>query len=133
MNIRAMFTENLKLKALSLLFAAVLLLFVALRARDEAEMPLQVNFINLPQGLAIKEPVTRTLKLRMAGSRLLLMRQQTEQVSVSLDLTGLKAGKASFGSMERYVRLPEGVTAVGVIPETVEIVLTHGSKSDKPI
>ena len=128
MILRAMFTENIGLKALSLLFAVVLWLFVALNAKDELEIPLQVNFMNLPQGLTLKEPVCRRLTLRMAGKRLLLLKQQSKGVSISLDLAGMAAGKASFNSLERLLNLQEGVTPRWVSPANVDIVLIRDGK-----
>lgn len=130
MMLRSLFTENIGLKALSLLFAVVLWLFVALNVKDELEIPLQVNFMNLPQGLTLKEPVCRRLTLRMAGKRLLLLKQQSKGVSLSLDLAGLAAGKASFSSLERHLNLQEGVTPLWVSPANMDLVLIPVGKTE---
>jgi hypothetical protein len=129
MSFRALYTENLKLKALSLLFAAVLSLFVALKAKDEVEIPIRVNFISLPDGLTLKEPVQRQLTLRMTGPRLLLMKQQSRGVSISLDLSGLAGGRVSFSSLERYLTLYDGITPLRVSPATVELDLVRVGKA----
>lgn len=122
MSLRALLTENFRLKSLSLLFAAVLWLFVALEVKDEAVIPLKVNFINLPPGLALKNG--NNPSVRIAGPRVLLIRQQLTGISVSLDLKGSAAGKASFSMPERQLKIHDGVTLLGVSPSIVEINLT---------
>jgi hypothetical protein len=128
MNIPALFTENFRLKFLSLLFAAVLGLFVALEAKDEVEIPLQVKFINIPPGLALKYTVVRNPSVRVAGPRILLIKQQLTGVVVLLDLSGTAAGKASFSSMERHLKVHDGVTLLRVSPPIIELVLVKDGK-----
>lgn len=123
MSLPAVLTGNIKLKLLSLLFAAVLCAFVHLEARDETEIPLQVNYVHIPPGLALQGGSIKQLSVRIAGPRILLIRQQLAGVGLSLDLRGLSPGKASFGSLGSRLSLQPGVTLLRVLPAIVEPVL----------
>jgi hypothetical protein len=122
MSLRALCAENFRLKALSLLFAAVLGIFVALETKDAVEIPLQVKLINIPPGLALKEQTVQTPSVRVAGARILLIKQQLTGVAVVLDLAGAVAGKTAYSSLDGYVRLTDGLTLLRVSPAVVELV-----------
>jgi hypothetical protein len=114
---------NWQLKLLSLLFAAVLWLFVTLETGDEIEVPLRVKFVNTPAGLILLDGTSKPPSLRIAGPRTLLLRQRWQGVTVELDLAGVRTGKAKFSGLDRHVLLIPGVRPLRVSPAELEISL----------
>jgi hypothetical protein len=125
MRIPVMFSANLKLKLLSLIFAVVLWLLVTLEASDMIEIPLAVKVMNLPQGLALQQASLPLISLRIAGPRTLLIRQKWHGATVELDFSGAKAGGLKFSGLDRHVRLDAGIRAVHAYPATVEYIIVN--------
>jgi hypothetical protein len=124
MKLQEFFTVNVPLKLLSLLFAAVLWLFVTLEAGDETEIPLAVKFVNSPPGLTLQGGQSTLLSLRIAGPRTLLLRQRWHGATVELELAGARAGRVTFSGLDRHVALLPGVRPLRVAPVSLEIFLT---------
>jgi len=116
---------NLQLKLLSLLFAAVLWLFVTLETGDEVQVPLAVKFVNSPPGMLLQGAPSTPLSLRVAGPRTLLIRQLWHGAEVELDLAGTRPGRVTFAALDRYVLLIPGVRPLRVSPATLEITLAR--------
>ena len=131
MNLRDIIFANLKLKLLSLLFAVVLWLFVALETSDEAEVPLVLKPVNIPAGLTVSQEAFPSLQLLVAGSRTLIIRQRLKGAYVELDLSKAVAGVVTFSGLEHHVRLVPGLSAASVTPATVKVELMDSSSIDK--
>jgi len=116
---------NLQLKLLSLLFAAVLWLFVMLETGDEVEVPLAVKFVNPPPGMLLQGAPSAPLSLRIAGPRTLLIRQRWHGAEVELDLAGARPGRVTFSALDRHVLLIPGVRPLRVSPAVLEITLAR--------
>ena len=114
---------RLQLKLLSLLFAAALWLLVTLESTDEAEVPLVVQFVNTPPGLALQGGASTPLSLRITGPRTLLLRQRWLRAKVELDLAGARPGRVTFADLDRHVLLITGVRPLRVSPAKLEISL----------
>lgn len=125
MKLPKVFSANLQLKLLSLLFAAVLWLFVTLETGDETEVPLAVKYVNFPPGLTVQGAQPAQLSLRIAGPRTLLLRQRWHGADVELDLAGAGAGRVTFSGLDRHVSLIPGVRPLRVSPGSLEIVLAR--------
>jgi len=121
MNIREMLSPALQLKLLSLLLAALLWLFVTMEKSDEADIPLQVTYANIPAGLKVKTGAPQQLSVRTVGPRILLLRQRLKGVSAKLDLSAVKEGKTTIAGFESSLLPVSGVKFTRVSPVIIEI------------
>jgi hypothetical protein len=125
MTLREVATRHLVLKLLSLLLAAVMWLFVALEREDEVEVVVPLRLERLPAGLALyKAPLPQVL-VRLAGPRLLLLRQQWQPLAIPLDLAGVREGKVAFTSLERSLKPVPGVRVVRIQPAALELIVVR--------
>lgn len=121
------------IRGLSLLLAVVIWLFVELEQQDEAELAATVRVENLPPDLAVAGGQLPTLRVRIAGPKILLIRHQGFSPILPLECGGLREGVTRFAGLEKGVRVPAGIRVVGVIPATVEMKLhTKGGKRRTP-
>ena len=127
MNLSALLCEKFKLKALSLLCAAFLWLFVTMEGTDELELPLAVGFVNAPEGTVVRADSLPKLSVTVSGMRILLMRQKFRGAVARLDLAGALPGTVEFSALERYVRLESGLSPLRVSPRNVSIILEKTS------
>jgi len=123
MKLPEVLTANLQCKLLSLLFAAVLWLFVRLETGAEVEMPLAVDFVNSPPGVTLQAAPSAPLSLRVSGPRTLLLRQMWLGARLRLDLAGARPGTFTFSALDRHVQLVPGVQLLKVYPEKIEVFL----------
>lgn len=125
MKLQANFFTNVPLKLLSLLLAAVLWLFVTLETADEIEIPLVINLVNVPSGFKLQNTSATWLSLRIAGPRILLLRQRWQGAQAVLDLYGADSGRATFPELSRFVVLVPGVRLVRVTPVSLDVALAR--------
>jgi hypothetical protein len=125
MKLHPVISEKPQLKLLSLLCAAALWAFVSLQGADELEIPLQVRFVNIPAGTALRSNAAPRLSLRVSGPRILLLRQKFLGATARLDLYGTIAGRIEFAGLERFVRLTDGLRPVRVTPESLAVELEN--------
>jgi hypothetical protein len=121
MNIREKMTPALQLKLLSLLLAVLLWLFVLVEQSDEADIPLEVTYINIPAGLKLKERETRQLYVHAIGPRILLLRQRLKGVSAKLDLSTVTERKNTLAGFENSLLPVRGVKFTTVSPVTIDV------------
>jgi YbbR domain-containing protein len=125
MSWRETVTKNLGLKALSLLLAALLWLFVAADRESEREIAVPVVYRNLSPALAIVNKPPSRLDLWVAGPKIMLMRLNADRLTIFLDLKNAGEGATSFPGPEKAVHLPEGVRVTRVTPASVEVSLAR--------
>jgi hypothetical protein len=122
MNLHGLLFEKLQLKLLSLLFATLLWCFVTMESPAEADIPLAVFFVN-PPGMAVGDVSARGLRVRIAGPRILLVRQRLRGAEARIDLAGTPAGRVVVSGLERFVRLDDGVRLLQVVPGSLAVTL----------
>jgi hypothetical protein len=121
------------IRGLSLLLAVVIWLFVGLEQQDEVELAATVRLENLSPDLAVAGGQLPTLRVRIAGPKILLFRHQGGSPVIPLECGGLREGVTRFAGLEKGVRTPAGIRVVGVIPATVEMKLyKKGGKRQSP-
>jgi hypothetical protein len=125
MNLPPVVCEKLRLKLLSLLCSAALWVFVTLQGGDELEMPLQVQFVNIPTGAVLRTAAVPRLSVRISGPRILLLHQKFRGVTASLDLAGTTVGRVEFAGLERFVRLDDGLRTLRVSPGKLTVELDN--------
>jgi hypothetical protein len=114
---------SLQVKVLCLVLAVVLWAFVSLETPGELDLSVPVTVVNLGAGLVVREPPPATVTLRLAGPRILLMRQHFRSGAIQLDLAGVAPGKITFTALDQKIALVQGVRSLGSRPAVISITL----------
>lgn len=124
MTMHSILFARFRLKALSLLFAAVLWLFVMLETGDEHEFAVELKPVNTASGLtaAINPP---ELKARLGGVRALLLRQQLIGLTAEIDLSQRGAGTLALKSSESHLQVVPGLKVLALSPGSLEIIISQ--------
>lgn len=131
---RDAFTRNLGLKAFSLVLAAGLWVFVNLGARDtEAAYKVRLVLENIPTGLVVTGPRIDDVDLRLVGSRTQLDAVERQDLELALDLTGVRAGAATFAVSVDGLNLPRGVRVLVITPSQVTLQFERLAKKSVPV
>lgn len=130
MNLRERFTHNLGYKALSLVLAVVLWLFVAAEKETEIGVTVPVRVINLTSGLVVVNRMPHRVDVRVAGSRIALLKLRTVAPALVLDLQGAREGTTGFPWLEKNIPLPAGVRVIRITPATIEVRLAKASSTE---
>lgn len=123
-------SASLKLKLLSLLCAAALWLFVFMEGEGEVEIPLAVTFVNIPAGSEVRSVGRQQPLARIAGPRILLLRQKLTGISLNLDLAGTVTDRIEFNGLERYVSLNAGLRPLRISPGSYPVLLVAATSTD---
>lgn len=115
------FSENLALKILSLAFAVVLWFFVMGEQRHEVSHVVPVEYRNLPKGLIIANEVPDAVAVTLSGPRALLVHMGPDELSLPLDLSGLKPGLTSFKRLEENLKAPGGLVVTRISPASIDV------------
>jgi len=132
MNSPAWLHDNLGLKALSLLLALLLWLFVTGGGEGEKRVSVRLELKNLAPGLAVASKPVEQVDLRLAGPRIDLAKIAAEGMAIPLDLQGAGEGAVVFPSPEKVLRLPAGVRVTRVSPATIELRLVKAEPQKTP-
>jgi hypothetical protein len=121
-SLRWLLLHNAGTKLLALLTAFGLWFFVNTGERD-AEMSVQVpvELRNRPPNVMLVSPRVDFIDLVVSGPRTLLNRIDPQQVSIPLDLNGVRPGPAVFRILGETLDLPRGVTIVRMTPAEVTL------------
>jgi YbbR domain-containing protein len=121
--------HNIGFKLLSLLAAFALWFFV----NTEAAFQVPLELRNIPAQLMIVSPRIDFVDLRVSGPRTLLSRIDHDQLSMTLDLAGVRPGPAAFRLRTDTLNLPRGVTVVRLTPAEVTLELAQVVRKTVPI
>ena len=125
------FTENLALKLLSLAFAVILWFFVMGERRHEVSHVVPVDYRNLPKGLVIASEVPDAVAVTLSGPRALLSHLGPDDLTLPLDLSGLKPGVTSFKRLEENLKTPGGVVVTRISPATIDVRLERTREENR--
>lgn len=125
--------NNWHLKLLSLLFAIVLWLFIVGEQKLERGFSIPLELKNLPEGMMVTSEVPSHIDVRIIGPRTLLVNQDTEELSIGVDLKGLKAGVTTFRRLEDRINLPGGMRVSRLFPSYVDIKLEEVLERNLPV
>ncbi|TLM66406.1 MAG: hypothetical protein FDZ69_06220 [Deltaproteobacteria bacterium] len=125
------FSENLALKLLSLAFAVVLWFFVMGEQRHEVSHVVMVEYRNLPKGLVIAGEVPEAVAVSLSGPRALLVHMEPDDLSLPLDLAGLKPGMTSFRRLEEHLKAPGGVVVTRISPSSIDVRLEPAREENR--
>jgi YbbR domain-containing protein len=125
------FSENLALKILSLAFAVVLWFFVMGEQRHESSHVVQVEYRNLPKGLIIASEVPDAVAVTLSGPRAMLVHLGPDDLSLPLDLAGLKPGLTSFKRLEEHLKAPGGLVVTRISPASIDVRLERAREENR--
>ncbi len=132
--VRDAMLRNVGLKLLSVLAAFALWFFVNAGERDtEAALQVPLELHNIPASLMIVSPRVDFVDMRVSGPRTLLARIDREQMSIVLDLGGVRPGPAVFRIQTDTLNLPRGVTVVRLTPSEVTLELARVVRKSVPV
>lgn len=121
-SLRWLLLRNAGIKLLSLVAAAGLWFFVNAGERDaelSLEVPLELH--NMPSNVMLVSPRVEFINLVVRGPRTLLNRVRPDQLSMVLDLRGVRPGPAVFRIADEALDLPRGVTVMRLTPSEVTL------------
>jgi YbbR domain-containing protein len=125
------FSENLALKILSLAFAVVLWFFVMGEQRYESAHVVSVEYRNLPKGLILANEVPDAVAVTLSGPRAMLVHLGPDDLSLPLDLTGLKPGLTSFRHLEEHLKAPSGLVVTRISPASIDVRLARANEENR--
>ncbi len=125
-NLRSALTRNLGVRAISLLLAVVLWLFVNVgNPQAEITMKVPVRYVGLSAGLMIVNFHPDTVELQINGPRTLLSLLNPERLALQLDLRGVGTGLAHFDITPAQFPLPRQVTITRISPSEIVLDIDH--------
>lgn len=128
--------RNLQLKILAVIFAMILWFHVATNQRYDREIVYTINFVNIPETLALAEPPIDEVAVMMRGSGKGLMRLMWGERRWPVDLSRAKAGRQQIPILADNVPM-YGITDLEVLGlldhDTITITLDSISQKTVPI
>lgn len=124
MTLHSFLCTRVRLKVLSLLFAAVLWFFVMLETGDEQEFAVVPQPVNITSGFSVAMDPPR-LKVRLGGARALLLRQQLIGLNAEVDLSQRGAGAVTLENIGSYLHVVPGLKVLVVAPESLEVIISQ--------
>jgi YbbR domain-containing protein len=126
-------TENWALKLMSLVFALMLWFFIMGERRLEVNYRVPLEFQNLPRELMVANEIPSMVDVRISGPRTLLMKVSPNDISITVDLTGLRPGLSSFRRLEERLNLPSGLRVTRLSPSFVDVRLERIQQKTVPV
>jgi len=120
--LRRIFLHNWHLKLASL--AIAFLLWSSYSSNPHAEVGYEVplEFVHVPEGWRLADDAPTTAHVRLRGRSLQLRRLRPADLTITLDLAGLKPGEVHLLSITpQDVKPPMGTHVVGVAPSAVHV------------
>jgi YbbR domain-containing protein len=123
--------SNLGLKVLSLVIA--LGLWLAGHHDIERAVEVPVEFRNIPSDLMVMDNRVDFVVLRLMGPRTLISTLDADDLKLSMDLDGAKAGPVSYPLGSNSFSIPRGVTVARITPPVVHLRLEPVMKRPLPV
>ena len=119
--IKRAFTENLPLKALSLLIAIILWAVVSGERNEEWSYPVPLDIINQPEDLIITNNVPGTLDLRLQGSHSFIKGLNPKDLAVQIDTSMATRGSNIYYITPDLISTPRGATVTRINPSYITL------------
>ena len=126
-------TENWTLKLISLVFALMLWFFIMGERRLEVNYRVPLELQNLPGGLMVANDIPSMVDVRISGPRTLLMKVSPNDISITVDLTGLRPGLTSLRRLEERLNLPSGLRITRLSPSFIDVRLERIQQKTVPV
>ncbi|MEK6528330.1 MAG: CdaR family protein [Nitrospirota bacterium] len=131
-NINKFITTNPWLKLISLILAMALWFFVVSKGRSVITVDVPIGFKNVPAKLAVAgKPVPVSISIE--GQESVLNKLKEGDVSVILDLSGVKTGKVSLPVSIDKVTVPKAVNVIEILPLSVDLLIEEKVRKSVPV
>ncbi len=117
------FTENLPLKALSLLIAIILWTIVSGERNEEWSYLVPLDMVNQPEELTITNNVPGFLDLRLRGSHSFIKGLNPKDMAVQIDISKVTSGSNIYPITADLVNTPRGATVTRINPSYITLEL----------
>ncbi|MBF6569944.1 MAG: hypothetical protein IVW54_13835 [Candidatus Binataceae bacterium] len=119
--LRRIVSRNLGLRALALLMAIALWVFVnGGEHSEEVPLSIPVRYSSLPVGMMIINQHPQFVKVTVAGPPTLLSLVNPDDLTLKLNLTGVSPGEASFRlSPEMFNNVKRGTSITRIVPSQI--------------
>jgi hypothetical protein len=111
--------KDFKLKALSVVLAAMLWFAVSYMGVSRMSISVRVSTDNLSKDLIVGKMGTEEVLVTLNGPILILKDIRARDVGVSLDLTNVKEGRYVYNLQKNNIRVPKGIKVDEVKPDYV--------------
>lgn len=133
-SLRRLLLHNAGFKLLSVVAAFGLWFFVNAGERDsELALQVPVELRNIPPNVMLVSPRVDFIDLVVRGPRTLLNRIVPDQVTMALDLRGVRPGPAVFRIMSEQLDFPRGVTVMRLTPSEVTLEFAPTMRKRVPV
>ena len=115
------FTENLPLKALSLLISIILWTVVSGERHEEWSYLVPLEIVNQPEELTITNDVPGFLDLRLQGSHSFIKGLNPKDLAVQIDISNVTSGRNIYPITAALVNTPRGATVSRINPSYISL------------
>lgn len=115
------FTENLPLKALSLLISIILWTVVSGERNEEWSYLVPLEIVNQPGELTITNDVPGFLDLRLQGSHSFIKGLNPKDLAVQIDISNVTSGRNIYPITAALVNTPRGATVSRINPSYISL------------
>jgi YbbR domain-containing protein len=113
---RAVLTDNLGLKALSLVLALLLWFVIAGETASEMGLRVPLELQNVPRDLELTGDAVDAVEVRVRASAGIIHALNPGDVAAQIDLTGSAEGEKIVHLTDDSIRVPFGVRVVKIVP-----------------
>lgn len=132
--LRRFLTRNPGLRALSLLLAVALWIFVnAGEHSEEDTLQVPVRYNSLPAGLMIINDHPQFIKLTVAGTPTMLSLLDPDRLTLKLNLTGVGPGQASFRLTPEMFSEYRGTSVTRIVPSQIVLDIDRIVTAEVPV
>jgi YbbR domain-containing protein len=121
------------IKAVSVLFAVALWMFVISRGQTDISLEVQVGFRGVPAGLQPAGGKPRTVTVGIRGHERFIKELNPGDVHVYVDMGGLGRGVHQLRIRSRNVKLPSPLRVVSVTPSSLNVQLEESLRKTVPV
>ncbi len=120
--------SNLLPKAAVLLSVTIIWLMLSARQGEVAIVPVPLALHGLPDGLSLTKVSPEEVTVRLRSTSGLVPSPRQLDLTADLDLSSVKEGYNTMRVSLSHVRVPAGMTVVGIEPTTVKVVVKGSQK-----
>lgn len=120
---RNLLFRNVPFKVAALALSVALWWFIAGENQAQVGFVIPLGIRNIPQGTLITNKVERQVEVRLTGPPSVLGNLKPDEISASIDLGHVRAGRRIVPLEERGIRVPPGIKVSRIYPSAIEVVL----------
>jgi YbbR domain-containing protein len=118
-------TKNPTLKAISLVLAVILWLFVKSTSEGEVGLQVPIEFYSCPPSLIVTQVSADVVTVRIMGPLSQVERLSPREKKARIDLSNAKAGTNTFAISPDNFALPKTVKITQISPSSIKVELDH--------